>query len=232
MRTAMLYLVLAFVVVAGIAVSGYCHRPLAIRGIHPGPEQALLVPDLAVSQVAYHELTAADPTFWMTVELTGPATLDLSLGVPAIKRLTAFRPSLAVIGSGLPAVSLPFSAHLGFDTGVGGVILTTTDVADPEQFYEPFTGTDSWILGKWSVDLPAAGRYYVVAYHPSGDAGKLWVALGEREAFAASDILALPATIQAVRRFHEVGGNPVWLSALVYSAMALVAVGLWLLTAR
>jgi hypothetical protein len=232
MRKATLYAILTVLTVATAVLPGYCHRPLDIFGNHPNPEQALLVGDIDVSQVAYEELTEAEPSLWMKVELSVPATLDLSLGVPVIDRLTSYRPSLAVIGPGLSEVSLPSSLRASMSAADGGVVLATQYVSVPEEFHEPFTGTDSWILGKWSVDLPMAGRYYVVAYDPSGEIGKLWVAIGEKEAFSASDIFALPATIRAVRRFHEVGGDPVWLNTIGYSAMALVAIGLWLWTAR
>jgi len=219
-------LALAFVVAGGFC--GFAHRPLAILDTRAGPEQALMVEELDVSQVAYCELTAAAPAFWMTLELSMAATLDLSLGVPVTDRLAAFRPAIAVLGPGLPAVDLGFPVP----AGLGGLILRSAGASDPERFYEPFTGTESWILGEWEIDLSQPGRYYVVACAPSGEVGKLWVALGKREAFSVGDILALPKTIQAVRRFHEVAGNPAWLNVFVYGAVALAALGLWRTTAR
>jgi len=181
-----------------------------------------------VSQVAHVELSEAVTTFWLTVELASLGRLNLSLGVPVIDRLGSLRPALVVVGPGLPEVDAGFP----IPAGLGARVLKTDNVTAPERFHEPFTGTDSWTLGEWSVDLPEAGRYDVVAYVPSGGAGKLWVALGEREAFGAADILMLPETVRAVRRFHEVGGNPVWLNALVYGVVALAALGLWCATAR
>jgi hypothetical protein len=48
-----------------------------------------------------------------------------------------------------------------------------------------------------------------VAYVPSGEVGKLWIAPGEEEEFGLDDIVSLPATIETVRQFHEVGHIPV-----------------------
>lgn len=74
MRKAVLYLALAILTVAGTVLPGYCHRPLDIAGSHSRPEQALLVSDIDVSQVAYEELTEAELSPWMKVELSGTAT--------------------------------------------------------------------------------------------------------------------------------------------------------------
>ncbi len=65
-----------------------------------------------------------------------------------------------------------------------------------------------------------------MAYVPSGQTGKLWVAIGRREEFSLEDILGLPATIAQVREFHEVGdagGIPCFLLPV---AAALPAMGL------
>ena len=62
-----------------------------------------------------------------------------------------------------------------------------------------------------NVVLPVAGRYYVVAYDPSGQDGKLWVATGREEVFGLDVISELPGVLPQVRAFHEVesgGGIP------------------------
>jgi hypothetical protein len=221
-------MVVAVLVACVATIPALAHRPLAIYGTAPGPQEALIVQDPDVSQVAYVELSAVNPRFWLAVDIVTPGRLDLSIGVPVIDRLAGFRPAIAVVGPGLPEADPGFPVP----AGLGTQILKTDEVSHPERFHEPFTGTDSWILDDWSVDLPQAGRYYTVTYDPSAGAGKVWVALGEREAFTGPDILALPATIRAVRRFHEVAGNPTWLNALVYGAVAIAAVTLWWVTAR
>jgi monofunctional biosynthetic peptidoglycan transglycosylase len=105
-----------------------------------------------------------------------------------------------LLGPGLPDVLLPFE----IPKDLGGLVLDTRDAEKPKDFYEPFTGTSSWILREQDVKLPDAGRYYVVAYDPDGKPGKLWAALGRKEAWGAKDMLKMPKIITAVRQFHEV----------------------------
>jgi len=54
------------------------------------------------------------------------------------------------------------------------------------------------------VGLPAAGRYYIVAFAPQADLGKLWIAPGIEEVFPLREIFALMRTTREVRAFHEV----------------------------
>ena len=54
-----------------------------------------------------------------------------------------------------------------------------------------------------TVPVATAGRYYLVAYDPAGQPGKLWVAVGRREEFGLNDILTLPEVLARVREFHE-----------------------------
>jgi monofunctional biosynthetic peptidoglycan transglycosylase len=108
---------------------------------------------------------------------------------------------MALLGPGLPDVRLPFE----LPSGLGGLVLDTNKIENPKEFYEPFTGTSSWILREEDVQLPKAGRYYVVAFDPDGKPGKLWAALGRREVWGAKDMLKMPKIITEVRHFHEVG---------------------------
>ena len=160
---------------------------------------AIRIKDVQVSQVVYHKMTAKARQLWITFEVDQPQKLRLQLGVPLIERLREYRPAFVLLGPGLPNVSLPFETP----SDSGGLLFDTRDAGPPRVFHEPFTGTDSWILGRHEVQLPAAGRYYVVAYHPSDEPGKLWMALGEQEAFGLKDIIMLPRVITQVRRFHE-----------------------------
>ncbi len=177
------------------------HRLVADDGTHGTPENAISISDVNVSQVAYHSVTADAARLWFKFSGKANQTLYIQCGVPKIERLRSYRPAYAIIGPGLPQISLPFSAP----EGLGGVVVTTDGVASPEEFYEPFTGTDSWTFPETDLVLPQDGTYYVVAYVPSGEPGKLWLALGKAESFTVSDILSLPKTIVGVRAFHEIG---------------------------
>jgi hypothetical protein len=72
-----------------------------------------------------------------------------------------------------------------------------------EEFYEPFSRTDSWMFRTIRVTIPKAGRYYLIAYAPSHENGKLWVAVGDKEQFSPLQIVRLPMWIRQIREFHE-----------------------------
>jgi len=170
-------------------------------------DHAIEFQDVQISRVVYHEVTKQAPRVWITFEVNQPQELFLQIGVPVLDRLRKYRPTLALMGPGLPDLRLPFD----FPSGLGGLPLDTRDIDKPREFYEPFTGTSSWILTEQDVQLPKAGRYYVVAHDPDGRPGKLWAALGRKEIWEAKDMLKMPKIITEVRQFHEVGavGNAV-----------------------
>ena len=201
---------------------GAAHVPIPHDGTEIDADHAISLDDVGLSRVIYYEITTESPRVWLTFEAEAGQELYLKLGVPFIDRLKDSRPAMAVLGPTLPPVSVPFE----IPAGLGGLTFTTDNVTQPEFFHEPFTGTDSWSLSEQTLALPAAGRYYVVAYVPSGQTGKLWVAIGRREEFGLEDILGLPATIAQVREFHEVGSAGGLPCFLLPVAAALPAMGL------
>jgi hypothetical protein len=189
----------AFVVLLLCAPLASAHKPASIGGSFPTFAEALRMEEIDVSQVAYAELTESARALWLVFEATAGTRFDVSLGVPALERLADYRPMVAVLGPGLPEIGLPIDGP----PGTGGVLFDSA-AYEPRFFHEPFTGTDSWILLDESVELPADGTYYVVAWPPGEMTGKLWVAIGRREQFSLRDILSLPAIVRDVRAFHEV----------------------------
>jgi hypothetical protein len=163
------------------------------------PENAVLIDDASISHAVYHELTAQTPRLWMTFDFEAGQEIYTQLGVPVLDRLAEFRPAFAVLGPGLPEIDLPFDVP----AGIGGILFTTDDIDEPEFFHEEFTGTDSWIFGELVDAAPVSGTYFLVAYVPSGETGKLWVAIGRREVFEPQDIAALGELVPQVSAFHE-----------------------------
>jgi hypothetical protein len=197
-------------------------------GTANGPESAIQFDDIQLSRVVYHEVTAESSTLWIMFEIDEPQSLFLSLGLPLIDRLADFRPAFAVIGPGLPAGDAPFE----IPEGLGGLTFETEDVAEPEVFYEPFSRTSSWILREEHVDLPEAGTYFIVAYVPSGETGKLWLAPGDREEFTLADIAALSGILPEVKTFHEVEDTGVPCFLLPLGMILGLSWGLRLLSSR
>jgi NADH dehydrogenase [ubiquinone] 1 alpha subcomplex assembly factor 1 len=181
------------------AGSAFAHQPIISDGSAVDAAHAIKLKDVQVSRVVYHRVTPKAAQLWLTFDVDQPQKLHLLLGVPQIKRLGEYRPALVLLGPGLPKVELPFE----IPADNGGLVFDSLQTGAPRAFYEPFTGTSSWIISQNDVDLPRAGRYYVVAYDPDSKPGKLWVALGTKEAFGLKDMLTLPKVIARVKAFHE-----------------------------
>jgi len=211
----------AVVATAVLAMPVSAHVPVFSDGSAVDPQSAIEVADVTVSRVVYHEVTESAPQLWVTFPGQAGRQVPFRLGVPLIDRLAGFRPALAVLGPGLPQVDLPFPSP----PGLGGILVQAEPGAQLEVFHEHFTGTESWIVGDLDLNLPEDGRYYLVAYVPSGDSGKLWVAMGDREVFGPDDIASLPATINRVRAFHEIPESALPCSVPLLGALALAAVG-------
>jgi hypothetical protein len=190
---------MVFLAVSGGAQVALAHLPIFDDGTAVDAEHALVISDIGLSQVVYHEVTEPVQPLWIAFDAVAGQELYFNPGVPAIDSLKDYRPTFALVGPGLPDATLPFS----IPAGDGAEIYPTSDITAPKFFHEPFSGTDSWILFEKTVTLPESGRYYLVGYVPSGQPGKFWIALGKREAFSLDDIAALPQEIARVRAFHE-----------------------------
>ena len=217
-------LILALGLVVGAPTIARAHQPIMSDGSARDASTALYIADVDLSQVVYHEVTAQAPQLWLAFDLNEGQSLYFQLGVPVIDRLKDYRPALALVGPGLPPADLPFA----IPDGLGAQLFTSEQVSEPRRFDEPFSGTSSWILLTETVTVPAEGRYYLVAYDPAAQPGKLWVALGQREEFSLADIAELQSILPQVRQFHEIGAAPTGLPCfLAPMALALTAFCCW-----
>jgi hypothetical protein len=188
------------------AAPARAHFPHLSDGTYGDAASAFVVEDPAVSMVLYHPVTCDALQLWLTFEAEAGFPLIGQLAVPKLARLTDYRPTLALIGPGLPAptVALPFE----LPEGAGAQVWETTAV-EPEEFFEPFTGTTSWILVKIEEQpLPAAGRFWLVAWSSTRQTGKLWVTVGIEEDFSGITSAAeFTALLNGVKAFHELSGE-------------------------
>jgi len=191
----------AVVLVFIMCFSAQAHRPIFTKEKGMDPESAVKVAEPQVSQVIYRELVDKRPQLWLSFDAEKDFKLFVQLGIPVIDRLKSFRPSFVVVGPDLPDISLPFA----IPEGLGGVGFSTADVKEPRFFHEHFTKTDSWILRGETVTLPSKGRYYVIAYSPSNERGKLWLSVGKKEKFGLMDWLRFGEWKRRIQAFHEVG---------------------------
>ena len=191
------------VVVMFFVVSVHAFAHVLLRAATPPSSWsgAVSVRDPGVSQVFYGRVGLGRVRVWFRFEGKAGDRLPFTVGVPYIKRLEGFRPSAAIIGSGLP----PPPGTVGAPPGLGARIFTPREKA--HAFHEEFTGTTSWIVIEEEYTLPAEKRWYLLAFAddaiPSHD--KIWLVIGTREAFGLADILSLFSVRRFVRDFHELG---------------------------
>lgn len=176
------------------------HRPDFGDGDYANPDTAYVIEDPGASIVVYREVTCERPELWMRLVGQAGMPLYVQLLVPAIDRLSGYRPTLAVVGPGLPRT------RVGIDVPAGaGAVAFQTDTVEPVVFDERFTGTRDWILVEETLILPQTGTYYVVAWDPGRSTGKLAVAVGTREVFGLLDLFRFPGWRRDARAFHEMG---------------------------
>jgi hypothetical protein len=195
-------LVLMAVALTYCAANAHAHRVIEDDGSHTTAENAIILEDFELSQVVYHEVTDSSNHLWFRFEATEGQILYWEFGLPSISRLQNYRPEMVVLGPGLPDISLPFDVP----DGLGGLVVENG--AQLEDFFERFTGTNTWILSNEEQRIEQAGTYYVVAYHPDDTPGKFWVALGKREEFGLADVLGYAETLFFVRNYHEDSVEP------------------------
>ena len=200
------------------SMDSWAHKPVVIDGGPTDYETAHEVPDPVVSYVGYHERTSEAPELWFTFESEEGSPIFMQLGVPEIERYESLRPSMVLLGPGLPEIDVPFEIPEGY----GGIEYKSEDQGEPVYFEEEFTGTNSWQFEAVEIDASATARYYLVGYIPSGEDGKFFMALGEKEVYGFSDLFTLPRVLIKVRRFHEVfpiGGLLGWVLLFIIMAI-------------
>ena len=186
-----------------VPVLAAAHKPSYTDGQHTTEADAFAVANVDTSIVLYHTVTCESPLLWMAFRVDEPRDLYLELGVPVIDRLSDYRPSLAVLAPGLdpPPADLPFEVP----DGLGVALIDSRDIDEPGDFFEPFTGTASWVMFQGEVALPEAGIGYLVAWHPERQTGKLWVAVGTIEEFGPEDFAKFGDWLPKTQIFHETG---------------------------
>lgn len=163
-------------VVVCFAPTAWAHKSVVVNGGPVNRETACAIRDPQVSRVGYHECRENQPELWFTFELAAGEALDLQMGVPKVDRYADLRPAMALLGPGLPEAAVPFALPPGY-----GALVFDTAADEPVIFHEEFTGTTSWQFPMKTVAAEAAGQYYLVAYVPSGESGKLWMAIETAE---------------------------------------------------
>lgn len=201
----------AVVIVSGVftCFQVYGHRPIEAEETPDRHCRALNIARPDVSQVYYGALETERPQVWFRFEAEENQEIYFSVGVPAIERLTNYRPSLALIGPGFADSELAesgfYTKNLPFEVPHNLDVEIYTSQGTPRFFHEHFTGTESWIHIEVTRTIRHSGTYYLVAYTPNdprlGD--KLWLTMGRKERFKLRDLFTFRRWKQDIREFHE-----------------------------
>ena len=203
-RSGMALCFMAVFIVASLTVGpAEAHQPSYSRGEYSSRTSAWPITDIDLSIVLYHSVVCEAPELWLRFDAIEPREIFFQLGIPQIDRLSDYRPSIALLAWGLPEITEPLPFEV--PEGLGGIVLHTQHLEEePEEFFEPFTQTSSWILLETTESLPHHGTGYLVAWHPEGQTGKLWVAVGEVEDFTDVESSAVADWMENTQSFHEV----------------------------
>lgn len=165
--------------------------------------EAFEVEDPDISIVLYSEMTCDLNQVWMHLDTEEREEIWVQLGIPQLDRLDTYRPSLALVAPGLPDAEVPFEVP----EGMGVTVFDTSDVEEPEFFFEEFTSTASWVLYSGWIPVPQYSDAYLVAWDPAQHTGKLWVAVGVVEDFSDSTVSDFVYWMEETQAFHEVDGE-------------------------
>ncbi|HBU48998.1 MAG TPA: hypothetical protein DEB46_11875 [Myxococcales bacterium] len=180
-----------------LSATAWAHKPSYSEGQYRDSASAWTIEDPDVSIVLYHPVECSSQVVWLRYEVPEAREIFVQLGVPKIDRLADYEPNLAFVHSaGETPQDVPFTPPEGY--GVDALELDE----ERQEFFEPFTQTESWILLERKVQVPA-GVGYVAAWHPEGRTGKLWVAVGDVEEFGEQDWADIDSWYYNTRYFHE-----------------------------
>lgn len=176
-------------IVGGFLLSAFlvarvdAHRPWFNLEGSPNVEQPYELTDLDVSQVVYAGLATKGRVDYYRMTVGPGFGADVQLVVPAVEACNAFRPSMVIIGPGLPnddavpkGVELP---RVENGTAMGAVVV---DADEWGTFFEPFTQT-TYATSERFFRVLDGGDYVIAVIEPDGDAGTYGLALGGSENF-------------------------------------------------
>ena len=183
------------------ANSPYNYQTVVIDGGPTSISDAYPLDDIEQAAIGYHHATAAQPQLWFSFDGRYADTVHIQMGVPQLEPYRLLRPLVAIVGPGMPAPDrpLPFALPAGY-----GALIYDTAAQSVENYKESYTGTQSWRFSAEDFRIPASGACYIVGFTPHGEAGKFWMAVGEKHSFRFADLLTINGTTRKVCAFFEI----------------------------
>jgi hypothetical protein len=150
--------------------------------------KAVLIDDPLVSHAVYGEIKEKRQVDYIKFNIKKGETLHIELSVPLIKGNMEFKPSVAVIGKGLPCNSN--NTAFIVPEGYGFFILNSENKY--KKAFEPFTQTSYLEKKRIQMLMPVTGECYLAVFSPEYDFGKYLVAIGDKEKLSIKDIAVFP----------------------------------------
>ena len=145
------------------------------------------IADPTISLALYFTLDSPTDVDYFTFAGHAGQTILLSMTIPQIEGAEHFTPTLALLGPGLPKISLPTQVVQPAKTGA--LILRAPSGQAP-LFFEPFSRTRYWRRQQGRVTLPVDGQYVVAIWSETGQVGRYTFAPGDREIFGGDPAFA------------------------------------------
>lgn len=217
MRRYVLRILWCSLLCALLVTGAFAHVPVTI-GDNDAIETALYVHDPLKSWAFYGQLReGGGATNYFRFDMEPGQRLQVSLFTPNENNFT---PGLVLMGPGIESRGT-VPAFVTVPEGSGALVIEGTR---PEQAsYEPFTPSSLYERADSSVNVTAAGTYYVVVYEPT-EGGRYGLALGYREEFGVFEWMRVP--VDAIRIHHWEGQS---YGLILAPLLAVLVIGLGVL---
>jgi hypothetical protein len=142
------------------------------------------VRDPTVSTALYATLATAQDVDYVTFEGKRGQSILIGITIPAIEGQENFTPTVALVGPGLPAATLPpqIAVRKATDSTWGARVWPAAP-GQANVFFEPFSRTSYWERQEDRIALPADGTYTLAVWSDSGATGRYTLVVGDREVF-------------------------------------------------
>ncbi|MBH59382.1 MAG: hypothetical protein CMO19_03055 [Thaumarchaeota archaeon] len=193
------------------------------------------IEDIHLSQVWYFKQETSDSDIWLFFNTETSDELFIQLGVPLLDQLKNYEPKIAIYhihiendddpGAPIDPRELEnliwsFHEHANYTTNFpkpSDNCARGISRESPCIFHETFTDTYSWILSE--DRLPVEPGQYLIR-GTSEDKGTMWIAVGEREEFSASQLPFLMSRTSSIESLH---GNESNNNSTIIAAASVVA---------
>jgi hypothetical protein len=156
---------------------------------------------MAIQSTAVYSWLESDSDIdFYTFTAYTPVLLFAEVIVPVFDVYAEFRPSIALIGQGLPDPGELLPVPLA--PGEGAIVLHDAGLEPRPQFYEPF-GNKSYYQGpRFEMNIKA-GKYKLIYWDPEGMTGDYTATIGKYEIWLLKDIIRAFIVTPMIRAGEE-----------------------------